>query len=322
MENRIGGNKSYRLLSLYECLIRGEKPTKQYLADLYNVDKRSIQRDIADLNEYLFEEGRNQEIQYNSKLKAYELHRKQEGAFSDHDIYAVSKILLESRAFSDKEMNRLLDTLLMGAIDQNTVRELLKNERFHYAEPRHGREIIDFIWLISQSIKNHQRAQILYVRQDGVERSYTIEPLGLIFSEYYFYLIARRVGDIHQQATIFRIDRFKKYKVLDEFFQIPYADRFQEGEFHKRIQFMYTGPLTTITFSFWGASLEAVLDRLPTARVIEQNGERAVVRAEVYGEGVKRWLLSQMQYLEVLSPESYREDMKQTIDAMAACYRD
>lgn len=320
MKKNNGDNKSFRLLNLYERFSRGEKLTKKHLAELYDVDKRSIQRDIADLNDYLFKEGGEQEIRYNPMLKAYELRRIREGAFSDYDIYAISKVLLESRAFSKEEMSRLLDTLLMGAEDQGTIKRLLENERFHYIEPRHGKPIIDFIWTITQSITSHQVANILYMRQDGKQRRYAIEPLGLIFSEYYFYLIAHRVGDVQKQTTIYRIDRFQDYQMTEETFHVPYTDRFQEGEFRKRIQFMYTGPLTTITFAFWGDSLEAVLDRLPTAQIIEQTDDKAVVKAEVYGEGVKRWLLSQKDCLEVLSPKDYREEFSRVIDEMHKIY--
>jgi hypothetical protein len=90
-------------------------------------------------------------------------------------------------------------------------------------------------------------------------------------------------------------------------------DRFKEGEFRKRVQFMYTGELKKITFKFWGASLEAILDRLPTAKVVSQSGKESIIEAEVYGEGVKRWLLSQCEYLEVLKPQSYRDEMRETI---------
>ena len=65
-------------------------------------------------------------------------------------------------------------------------------------------------------------------------------------------------------------------------------DRFKEGEFRKRVQFMFTGALKKITFKFWGDSLEAVLDQLPTAKVVSQLGKESIIEAEVYGDGVKR----------------------------------
>ena len=73
--------------------------------------------------------------------------------------------------------------------------------------------------------------------------------------------------------TIYRIDRISNYKVLDEQFKIPYGNRFKEGEFRKRIQFMYGGKLQKVRFKYKGTSVEAVLDRLPTAKILEEKGK-------------------------------------------------
>ena len=102
-----------------------------------------------------------------------------------------------------------------------------------------------------------------------------------MFSEYYFYVTAfiedeevKADFDVLNDSypTIYRIDRIREYKVLDDKFRIPYANRFEEGEFRKRIQFMYGGKLQRVRFTYSGSSIEAVLDRLPTA-VIESENE-------------------------------------------------
>jgi len=85
---------------------------------------------------------------------------------------------------------------------------------------------------------------------------------------------------------------------------------------------MRSGPIIRIRFRFWGQSLEAVLDRLSTARVLEQEGKTAVVEVEVFGTGIKMWLLSQAQFLEVISPDWFRAEMQQTIRDMLSIYED
>ena len=80
---------------------------------------------------------------------------------------------------------------------------------------------------------------------------------------------------------------------MDEHFKVPYKDRFQEGEFRKRVQFMYGGKLERIKFKYTGPSIEAVLDRLPTAEIISQDEDGWTVEAEVFGKGVDMWLRSQ-----------------------------
>ena len=87
-----------------------------------------------------------------------------------------------------------------------------------------------------------------------------------LVEEYYFYLTAfledktdfDNPDDLF--PTIYRIDRIKSVKVLNEHFRVPYAKRFEEGEFRKRVQFMYGGKLEHIRFRYTGPSLEAVLD--------------------------------------------------------------
>ena len=74
---------------------------------------------------------------------------------------------------------------------------------------------------------------------------------------------------------------------------MPYKDRFQEGEFRKRVQFMYGGKLERIKFKYTGPSIEAVLDRLPTAEILSQDEEGWIVEAEVFGKGIDMWLQSQ-----------------------------
>lgn len=91
-----------------------------------------------------------------------------------------------------------------------------------------------------------------------------------------------------------------EYEILDEHFSVPYADRFQEGEFRKRIQFMFGGELRRIKFLYKGISIESVLDRFPTAEVLKHTSKGWLITAEVYGDGVDMWLRSQGDLIEVI----------------------
>lgn len=89
-------------------------------------------------------------------------------------------------------------------------------------------------------------------------------------------------------------------KVLNEKFHIPYKDRFEEGEFRKRIQFMYGGKLKKVKFKYKGLDIDAILDRLPTAKVISENDGIYTVTAEVFGQGIDMWFRSQGENIEVI----------------------
>lgn len=61
---------------------------------------------------------------------------------------------------------------------------------------------------------------------------------------------------------------------------------------------MYGGKLEHIRFRYTGPSLEAVLDRLPTAQVIKAEENGWLISAEVFGKGIDMWLRSQGEYVE------------------------
>ena len=303
--------KSRRMLMMYSSLVSGEILNKSALAHKHGVSERSIQRDIAALRCFLAEKELPQQIIFDKKNDGFRLIFSQPHGLSNDEILAVSKILLESRSLRRDEMLPILDKLIDYAVPESsrrTVRDLISNEAHHYLEPHHGKHILSGLWEIGQAIQTHQVMEITYQRMDGHQVKRTVEPVGLMFSEYYFYLTAF-IRSIDRKKefenpddsfpTIYRLDRIQEFQILDEHFQAPYRDRFEEGEFRKRVQFMYGGKLQTVRFIYTGPSVEAVLDRLPTAEVLGENDGAYEIRAEVFGKGIDMWLRSQGVFVSV-----------------------
>ena len=189
------------------------------------------------------------------------------------------------------------------------VSKLVENEKFHYMELQHKKSFINDIWEFGEAIQNHYKIEVEYMRMDKKKVKRIIHPVGLMFSEYYFYLLGH-IENIDKDKcfenkedifpTIYRLDRIESYKVLNEHFSIIYKNRFEEGEFRKRVQFMTGGKLRKLTFKYKGNSLEAVLDKIPTAEILEYQEEYTVISAEVFGNGIDRWILSQGKDVEIL----------------------
>ncbi len=62
------------------------------------------------------------------------------------------------------------------------------------------------------------------------------------------------------------------------------------------------------------------MDKLPTAKIIEHNSEKYLLEAEIYGDGIKMWLLSQGTWVKVVAPNEFVTDMRETIQKMARNY--
>lgn len=231
-------------------------------------------------------------------------------------------------------MNKILDKLVAGCVPQKNMKlvtDLLANEKFHYVELRNTHDDLGLLWEIGKEIRAYNLIEVTYNYQSSKEkqRKRVVQPIAIMFSEYYFYLNAYIVEQnasgeyVHKYdyPAIFRIDRIESYKNLQIKFKLPYANRFEEGEFRKRVQFMYPGKLQKIQFKYKGDSPEPILDRLPTAEVNKQEDDYYLIEAEVYGKGVIMWLLSQGTKVEVVRPTKLREEIKDMLNEMLDAYK-
>lgn len=313
-------DKAHRILGIYKKLLNGEFLNKAEEAKNYKVNERTIQRDIDAIRSFLeTDSGQNtgeiNYVRYDKRENGYYLERAYEMKLSNSEVLAICKILLDSRAFTKEEMESMLERLIECCVpgkNRQLVSELIKNEEFHYVEPRHKTVFIDAMWKIGQAIRSSQYIEIDYLRnKDKAVVTRKVKPVAIMFSEYYFYVTAfiddkdevRKDFDVLNDSfpTIYRIDRIKRLKVLDEHFHIPYSSRFEEGEFRKRIQFMYGGKLQRVKFKYTGDNVESVLDRLPTAKILSEGNGEYVVSAEVFGKGIDMWLRSQGDVIKVIS---------------------
>ena len=238
------------------------------------------------------------------QAKGYRLVEEESRCLTRKEILAMAKILLESRAFAKEELHTILDKLIEACPREGrkVVKDMIRNETFCYVPPRHGKKLLDALWDISLFIKNREIIRFSYKRQDGAEKEHTAKPVALLFSEFYFYLVAYKEEET-EFPTIFRVDRIRTMEKTGNHFQMPYQDRFKDGEFRKRVQFMYPGALRRVTFTYSGPSVEAVLDRLPTAHILSHKDGIYTLTAEAYGKGLDMWLGSQEKWVKVLQSE-------------------
>ena len=308
-----------RLLFMHSRLIEGKVLYKEEEAERFGCSLRSIQRDIDDLRSFFHNQSEDsgivQELIYDRKLKGYRLVPPVRNVLRNDEVFAVLKILLESRAFTKEELYPILDKLVDCCVPrekQRQVNDLIGNEKLHYVEPQHKNAFLAKMWELSEAVKERRQIIINYRRAvlDDKVVTRTLQPVGIMFSEYYFYLVGFIVPKDNEcikykvendpYPTIYRIDRIQDYIVTDEHFNVPYQNRFEEGEFRKRVQFMYGGKLQKIKFYYKGPNIEAVLDRLPTAKILQQDEKGFLITAEVFGAGIEMWIRSQGEIVEVV----------------------
>lgn len=327
-EDTIKDYKAERILKLLFRALKGEALSVSSLANESNISTRSVTRDINDLKAFLADNRDvlgNAELKYSSTNHCYTLET--DNLFTNKELFALSKVLIGSKAFSQKELLGIIWKLKSHTSfsDKMKLENLISKELFHYTEVGSDCDsVIDNVWKLSNYIQENRAITINYYKMNRDKVKHKIIPLSIMFCEYYFYLIAYKYESTSLDEVAvpiyFRIDRITDITVHREQVTLTKEQEFDEGLLRKRSQFMWPGPLRRIRFEFTGPSLQAILDRLPTARLIEQFGGKSIIEAEVYGDGIKMFLLSQGSWVKVIGPDDFVEEMKLEIEKMQSLY--
>lgn len=319
MEN----TKMDRVLEIFFRGLRGEDLFVQKLADEYEVSTKSITRSINDLKNFLADHRElvgHTELQYSHQDKCYHLYMDE--FLSSKELFALVEVMIGARAFSKDELLELTGKLRRFTTpeDRQKLNELIRKEIYHYPEIKHDCDSVeDNLWQLVNCINEKREISIDYYRMDRKWVTHRLRPASVLFSDYYFYLIAFLTEGKTEKPYYFRIDRIRQIIVHRKKF-VADTPVFDEGLLRQRSLFMWPGKLQTIRFEFTGPSIQAVLDKLPTAKIIERDGRKYVIEAEVYGRGIKMWLLSQGAWIKVLAPQDFVEEVINEIDKMKQAY--
>ena len=318
--------KGLRVMELFMKAIKGESLSVQALADEYHVSTRSITRDINMLKDFLAE-NRDAvgyaELKYSGSNHCYTL--QMDSFFSNKELLAIAKVLIGCRTFNTKELLELTAKLKRNTspADRPKLEHLIQKEMYHYTETGADCEsVMDNLWKITEAIEARKLITISYYRMDRAYRKYKIKPVCIMFSEYYFYLIAYvQEDDVSDTPRYFRMDRITQFVMHREQYSLAKNQIFDEGLLRKWSMYFWPGPRRQIRFEFTGPSVQAVLDKIPTARIIEKHEGKYVLEAEVYGDGIKMFLLSQGAWIKVIAPESFVCEMREEITKMLELYQ-
>ena len=312
----VKSGKIERVLDIYSKLMAGATVYKEQLATEFGVNEKSIQRDIDDIRDYLETHDQNgllNSVIFDYSTRGYRLEQIYGIKLTNPEILAICKILLDSRAFTKDEMADILGRLIDNCVprdNRKVVESLIRNEEFHYMELNHHTPFMDKMWQIGVAISKRSYIEITYKKlkeKEPVKRK--LAPVAIMFSEYYFYMAAfiqnredvdhpEKISEI--TPTIYRLDRIDSLRILKEHYSQPSMNRFEEGEFRKRIFFMTGGKLRRVRFEYSGLSIEAVLDRIPTAKILREEDGVYTIEAEVYGNGIDRWLRGQGDDVKII----------------------
>ena len=199
------------------------------------------------------------------------------------------------------------------------IAELIEKELYHYPEVKHDCDSIkDTLWRLVNNIRKKCDSSSDYDRTNCDFVTHRICSASVMFSAYNFYLIVFPIDGNTSKPLYFRADRIKHITVHRKTFTTDDALEYDEGLLQQRSLLMWLGKFRTIRFEFSGPSAQAVLDKLPTAKIINCSEGKYLIEAEVYGDGIKMWLLSQGAWVKVIAQEKFVEKIKEMLQKTIA----
>lgn len=308
-------------MKLFYSLLRGEGVQTQTIADKNHITTRTASRDLESLRCILANDRDffgNIDLYYDRSKKSYYLSDKE--MLKVEELFVIIEILVGSRGLEKSELLSIIHKLKNQVLfnDWKLLSSLIQNKMLEYTEIGHlNKDVIGNLWKLSRIIEERKSITMRYYKMSGEKVKRHVTPLAILFSEYYFYVIAH--DNTSDSTKYFRIDRISDMTVHRK--PKAVAPSVNVGQLKNELLYMWPGDKMRIRFEFYGPSIQSVLDKLPTARILEKNGNSYLIEATVTGDGIIFYLLSQGHWIKVLEPVQLVEKIQQELTEMNKLYQ-
>lgn len=198
-----------------------------------------ISHEISEMRCFLAENREltgHAELNYDRSAKCCTTHI--DDFLRDSETLAAIKVLIGSRAFSKQELLEIIGKLrrFTSTKDKALLGSLIAKEKYHCCEVKHdcSEGVVDMLWKLADDIRSHTEITITYYKMNHDRAMHTIHPVPIMFSEYYFYLIAYKAEDESCFPVYFRVGRITSVVEHRTKFTLTSGADFDEGSFGKR----------------------------------------------------------------------------------------
>lgn len=245
--------------------------------------------------------------------------------FEIHELRLLMDAISAAKFISRNETNRLL--MKIRKLTSRRLAKQLTNE-LHVAEPsaQDATGIVATVQLLHKAIQDKRIVAFQYGRYgtdlqfqlSNEGQDYVIHPLGLVWNNDRYYLVAHypSVDDIRQ----YRVDRMRNVRVQDEpFVPDPYFDL---QDYTKKMFHMFGGELISLESKFADKLINVVIDRFGLDANIQDNADGTFrLKAQVaMSEGLVRWLFRWGGDVKVIHPQELVSRMKEEVEKMHQHY--
>ena len=316
--------KIERILDIYRKLLNGKLVQKRTESIAYQVNERTIQRDIDDIRAYLAEVGRERgdgnTVVYDRSRRGYRLERVQPLALTREEILVLCKMVLDSLMFSEEETRELLNKMLTVYTpkeERAAMSELLGVQTQLYGKRSGQGDVFQRIWELGRAVMDCHYVKIsLRDGWKGGLRELKLKPVAATYTGQYFYIVAFPAAPDEDTSRTraevavgvpgaFRMDRIESMEVLEDKYLEAFSSRYTEFVGLRRS--IHGDSLRKVLVTCRKQDVPELLGMVPEAEVLscDEKEGNCLVQAFVFRRFVHRWLEKagdKVQLLTVVDP--------------------
>ncbi|WP_191695775.1 helix-turn-helix transcriptional regulator [Sporosarcina quadrami] len=245
--------------------------------------------------------------------------------FEIHELRLLMDAISAAKFISRPETDRLL--MKIRKLTSRRLAKQLTNE-LHVAEPsaQDATNIVATVQLLHEAIHDKRIVAFQYGRYgtdlqfklSNEGQDYVIHPLGLVWNNDRYYLIA--YFPLAEEIRQYRVDRMRNVRVQDEpFVPAPYFDL---HTYTKKMFHMFGGELISLEARFAAQLINVVIDRFGLdANIQDHEDGTFLLKAQVsMSEGLVRWLFRWGGDVKVIHPQQLVSRMKEEAEKMYKHY--
>lgn len=327
MQDDMYANKFNRMMGIVRVIEQKDKYdevkgkiNRKNLAQMVGVSERTVDRYIDILKNVL-----DYPIVYDPDSQTYEMFmdatNRLKSNLTKNEIILLLMILDSSKSFNGIEIMDLKEKLI--SLLDNKFRNQFEEARkkLGYEEVKEAQGNIRDIQTIQEAIINNKVLSLkyapAYLKEDTMDCR--TAPYGITWDNDKGYLIGKDLND--NKIINYRLDRIKGLKITDEIHEIP--DEFNLEEYIAKCWKMFFGEPVNVEVKFNKYLLPLVEDKFNEKyyNILEENDDFFVINTEIRGVHMfKNWLMSLGDQVEVLKPESLKEDIVESVKKIVKIY--
>jgi predicted DNA-binding transcriptional regulator YafY len=335
----IKGNTSrdhiHRIFLIFSELQNQRYPSLAKLSKICEVDTRTIQRDIGQMNALLGKlehEGKGNEIVYDKEHRGYMLLREMKHLpivqIGDRDLLTLHFLRQCLEPYRSTGIGRsMIESfdhtfgILTGTTDWKAW-ERSVHFRFE-GKPEIGKEDVRLFELLHIAIREHRRVILDYKPSSASKDSRALEPRFVFMRNGSWYLHATKVGTAERRTLKFA--RISNARLTEEKFQPESRDPADTFRYSFGIVACDRKPRQPVILEFEACAAQRVAETLwhPDQKVTSLSGGR--LRLELpLGEPtfleLEPWILGWGATVKVIAPSALAKTIAAKARAMAAAY--